>query len=562
MTAAGLPLGARLGGGYELPGPVRDYLEGLGGIDAAVGHRAAAAYKELGETRAAIDVVMQAGDPAAAAASISDLSRALWAPFEFAELAGLVEALPADAIDAHPRVLLYLARAAGRADRFAHRYVALNRLEQLAAASADAVLRDEVNIEIAYDLLRLRRADEVPERIAGIDARLGSDQLHVRVQFLEVRGQHACRTDDYAEGERLLEEAKRLATQLGDRERGRNHRLSAGHRGLLLRGSHRRRARRWPRRVSLCIRLHSRGCGRVNLVADFATDLGYYEEAEAALREQAQLARRFRSERWTAYVPWGHARIASQQGDTERTVRAIKDVLDHHSSDQWFDTFEGTFFYCDAADMLDRVGETAWARTCLAAAFEKYDGHPAPMIDAIIEARSGDPKLAEVKFAALDDIRDSREQWRLELFRALAAFRRGDADAGTLAAAAFERAAADGLDDSTDDPRARRQRATRGAGRGRRVVAGPRAARRRPAVDGGLARPVRSAPGRDERDVGTGQTDAGRQTAGRVRWPPHHRRSHRGAVARARPRGRTPWHSQPLEPPEADRARPGSPRRQ
>src|SRR5262249_60229019 len=68
------------------------------------------------------------------------------------------------------------------------------------------------------------------------------------------------------------------------------------------------------------------------------------------------------------------------------------------------------------------------------------------MAEAALLARHGDPLLAEQKLLAAPGHQVApREYWRLTLLRAYAAFRRGDADAGALAARAFAEAARLGL---------------------------------------------------------------------------------------------------------------------
>ncbi len=106
-------------------------------------------------------------------------------------------------------------------------------------------------------------------------------------------------------------------------------------------------------------------------------------------------------------------------------------------------------FLGDAADSLDRVGETTLAWDYLERAQrEPMDGEPViAMAEAAMLARHGDPERAEVCLAAVFTHRvDPRERWRVTLFRAYAAFRRGDRAAGGLAARAFEEAARLGLD--------------------------------------------------------------------------------------------------------------------
>ena len=75
------------------------------------------------------------------------------------------------------------------------------------------------------------------------------------------------------------------------------------------------------------------------------------------------------------------------------------------------------------------------------------DGEPlVAMAEGVLLARSGDPELAEVRLreAPTHGV-DPREFWRISLFRALAAFRRGSCEAGALAARAFEEASRLGL---------------------------------------------------------------------------------------------------------------------
>jgi hypothetical protein len=90
------------------------------------------------------------------------------------------------------------------------------------------------------------------------------------------------------------------------------------------------------------------------------------------------------------------------------------------------------------------VGHTALAVEYLGRADSgpKVAGRLLALAEAALEARHGEPALAERKLVALAQQRlDPREQWRATLLRALAAFRRGEHDqAGTLAAIAFEQA--------------------------------------------------------------------------------------------------------------------------
>lgn len=445
LISAGMPFTPTRDEFVELPGPVRDHLVVGQLLEPRFARRAADVYLELGQVRAALDVLTLAGDSTAAARVVADYARRATPSLEFAEIAGVVDGLPDAAIAEHPRALLVFARLAGRADRFVHRFAALTRLEALLAIGpANRRLTDELNIEIAHDLLRLYRSEEAAERVEGMAERLTAEEVHTRAQLLAIQGRYACRCGDYEEGARLLHDATQLALQLGERDLAAASTYAAATESFYEAGRLEEALELTEQSLALSTSVAHR-LGRMNLIADLATEVGRYEEAELALQDQLTLATRHRSERWMAYVPWGHARIASQTGDAVRTQRAIAEVERHHG-EAWFNDSMRAFFASDAADLLARVGDADAARQQIATALELFgDTHPFPMIDAMIEARLGDPHVASEKFAALPENRDMREAWRILLFRAFAAFRSGEPAGSSLAADAFDRAEADGL---------------------------------------------------------------------------------------------------------------------
>ncbi len=437
LTRAGLPIA-------DLPGPVRDYLVSRESLRMDVARRAADAYVDAGEIRAALDLLVAAHDYTSAADVISSHARRAVPPLEFSEIVGVVDAMPDEAVAEYPRALIVLARLAGRADRHVNRFAALTRLEALLASGpANRRLEDELHIEVAHDLLRLWRSEEAAQRIEGMAERLTSDEAHTRAQLLAIQGRFSCRAGDFETGIQLLRDAIQLALQLGDRDHASACTYSLATEGFYEIGRIEDALETTKQSLALAVSPTHR-LGRLNLVADFATDLGRYEEAEAALTEQAELARLMRSERWAAYVPWTRARIASQQGDATRTKRAVEDVA-RRTDEAWFNESMRVVFWTDAADILGRVGEAELARRYITDALELWDGNPTDVIDTLLEARVGDPVVAAQKFAALDDNRERRESWRKLLLEAFAAHRRGDPSAASLAADAFDRAAADGL---------------------------------------------------------------------------------------------------------------------
>jgi DNA-binding SARP family transcriptional activator len=110
---------------------------------------------------------------------------------------------------------------------------------------------------------------------------------------------------------------------------------------------------------------------------------------------------------------------------------------------EWWNVI-GAEVLAEAADCLDRVEYTAEAWKRLARAKERPGRAESSiaMSECALLARHGDPLLAEQR---LQVVRSEgifpREYWRVTLLRAYAAWRRGDAAAGALAAQAFEEAA-------------------------------------------------------------------------------------------------------------------------
>ena len=130
------------------------------------------------------------------------------------------------------------------------------------------------------------------------------------------------------------------------------------------------------------------------------------------------------------------------QADADATLHHVRQVELHGKT--WLELGSGEFL-SDAADLLDRVGHTALAHEYLARvkAEPKDAGHLVALADAVVEARHGDPEVAEARLLAVVEQRlDPREQWRACMLRAFAAFRGGqDSVAAVLAAQAFEEAA-------------------------------------------------------------------------------------------------------------------------
>ena len=173
-----------------------------------------------------------------------------------------------------------------------------------------------------------------------------------------------------------------------------------------------------------------------------AAELGRYELCSTSVDEVFRVAEQKKSSFLRAQGHWRLAVMASYSGDAEATVYHIRQV--EANKKIWWDLGSGEFL-SEAADLLDRVGHTALALEYLArvTAEPKDAGHLVALTGAVLEARHGDPGLAEERLLSLAHQRvDPREHWRVTLMRAFAAFRRGeDGLAAALAAQAFEEAA-------------------------------------------------------------------------------------------------------------------------
>jgi DNA-binding SARP family transcriptional activator len=144
------------------------------------------------------------------------------------------------------------------------------------------------------------------------------------------------------------------------------------------------------------------------------------------------------------YVAWNEARAASQAGDGPRTLDRLAEVERHRGD--WFDHFTGAELLADAAVLADRVGARAASERYLERArSRRTETEQAVLIaEAVVAARSGDPRDAEAAFDALDRTErlETRDRWWLALMRAWAAWRAGHPGARELATGAFQLAGA------------------------------------------------------------------------------------------------------------------------
>jgi DNA-binding SARP family transcriptional activator len=177
--------------------------------------------------------------------------------------------------------------------------------------------------------------------------------------------------------------------------------------------------------------------------ARVAANLGLSEECAANVDEVFLVADRLDDDLLRAYGHHRLAILASYNSDPDATLRHVRGAEQHRTENWWSQA--SASFLSEAADCLSRVGHTelAWEYLARAQAEPKNSGPQVALSAAALEARHGDPALAEEALLAAAQMAIApREQWRVTLLRAYAAYRRGEHEAaGALAARSFEEAA-------------------------------------------------------------------------------------------------------------------------
>jgi DNA-binding SARP family transcriptional activator len=446
ISRAGLPLQARDDGWWQLIGPVQELLSARAPARPSVLAAAAAAYAGHGRTDLAADLLIGTGRPGDAAALLAGMTPQAAERLGLADLSRLVDRLTPEAIAAHPRVLLHVARECEPPAAIHRRAQALHgALDLLGDPPSDPVLAREVRAEVARDLVR----DDDPEGGEALAtaslAETGPGEERTQARLLDTLGRAAAR---YKDERHLAFAADRLSMAAHSyrslglwswmsytlamlavwvyNDRGATDQaIAAVDESLEVIPD-----RRQQRAVILTFR------------AEILHNAGRFEEAAANLDEAEDIAMAIGDVRVRAYVAWERGRALAQQGDGPGTLAAIH--LTESFRSEWFDGC-GTEFLADAADFLDRVGYQDLALQYLDQAREhsEHEDFEVERATVGILARSGDPEEAErrlVAFAASPWC-EPMERWRVQLLRAVAAQRRGDPVAASLAIDAVEQAA-------------------------------------------------------------------------------------------------------------------------
>jgi len=451
--AWGLPMTRAEGGWWELPAPVREHLAALGPAQPSVLRTAAAYYERHGAFGTALQMLLGASDVEAAAALLDGADPWVIDTVDALELLSVLDAIPGAVLDRFPRALLSVARCCAGSWMTAQATRLMARLDAMLGEDGAPELRRALDVEL---LVQAVNGGDAPQAEAGarrVLAAVSAAEQLTRARALTVMGQALCqRRDDKGrldaaalrEAADYLGRASEIQLSVGNRPAaatitifwalwvelalGRpESALEVLNKGLELAAEH-------PRRFAqiLWCRAH------------VLTELGRQADVDADLDGVARIAGEL-GDRWIVpYVAWERMSASSLRGDAEATLRHAREAQAEAGTGYWWKV-DGAEFLADAADCLDRVGATALATAFLerAKAEPQKAGPQIAMAECALLARHGDPELAETALVAapLHGIAP-REQWRLTLFAAYAAYRRGDPGCGALAARAFEQAAA------------------------------------------------------------------------------------------------------------------------
>ena len=440
VVRSGLPVSLVRDGWWELPGPVEERLRTVAPLHPEVVRLVAPILVETGEPLIGLNLLVATGEfeLAASLASIEHEQQAL----RYDEIAGIVAALPDNVVDLHPRLLFTFAKAAASVYALRTLDETLDRIEALLESAPDRRLSNEVAVRRAYDMMnrhgRWREIEAVLDRVA-VD--LDDDQIFARLQVLDLRGQIRAFHDDYEQAEILFSAGRELARSVGNP-------TYESHFAFRIATQVHEKLGDFTRAIDVQHEALSLSTGPrervlpLSFLAKTYARAGRFAEFESIAEEALETSRRLRSQLGIVYAWQARMMAAANRRDRSDTVRAVEEV--ERQSGDWIQTTTGTLFFADAADALDRVGEHDRARDYLRRAREHdpdIDSYPIPLYEAYMEARAGDPALAEEKLTPfMGEL--GAQHWRVRLLRAFAAHRRGEEDAaGPLASAAFDEAA-------------------------------------------------------------------------------------------------------------------------
>lgn len=452
LTAAGVPVVPSRGGWWEIPGPVRDHLVQFAPADTQAMRRAAGAYRTRGELGPALELLVANGDPDEAAALLAATPPDAEDELDTLEFHAHFGQMTGPAIDAHPALLVLGARRFGHAGRYALCCELLERALAIARRTGDIILERAAAVELVkVELLADLRYEESVEAARAILEAAGPDERLTRARANEFLGYALCHLEDAGgprfgrdllEAEDAFSRASRLYRELGMRSATAFIAVDWASLIEFPRGQARAALERIEEAIQIVIDRPRAYAFLLLWRATFAAELGMDELGRASIDEVLRIAELKKSFFLVGQAHWRLAALSSYRGDGAATLHHVRQV--EANGKVWLDLVAAEFF-ADAADLLARVGQSTLALDYLdrAKSDPKHAGHRVELSQAVVEARLGDPNVADALLTRLASSRlDARECWRVTLLRSFAAFRRGeDSAAASLAANAFEEAA-------------------------------------------------------------------------------------------------------------------------
>lgn len=427
----------------RMAGPVAEQVGRWAALDPQVASRAADRYAAAGQIPSGVRLLADSGAFDHAAALLLSVGDGL----DPAELVTLLRALPDDARDRHPHLLVHEARALVELVRWTQWAGVLDRLDAHPERHRDPTLRCAADAERALYLLSVESRYGDAERLAG-DV-LGHEQIDVatRLRALEVLGWVCAASngaDSFQRAGELFERAitlslearatrwwfrlTRLRAKVALFPLGRADELLASYDALLP---------LTPAESQLRAKLQL-------FRAEALLDLGRYAETGEALAEVDRIAGRTDDGYLLGMVSWMRAVESSQQG-------RVEEMLHHQAEAEGripdADRRQVAMLYRDCVERSLRVGQLDVARRYLRRLepFTQFEGEVRAYVAqafALYCAIAGDPTAAIAELDALQRQHPlPRDEWRRHLYRAATLQRLGDARAGSEAATAFDLAA-------------------------------------------------------------------------------------------------------------------------
>ena len=192
------------------------------------------------------------------------------------------------------------------------------------------------------------------------------------------------------------------------------------------------------------------------MAALFTAELGDDELCRASAEEVFRFGELINSPFVIAQGHWKLAVLASYQGDAEATIGTTCGRPSSETPGGGI-SYRGSSFPKPPTCSTGPASRPWPSSTSPGPKAPKDAGHLVALAEAALEARHGDPKLAERKLVDLAQHRlDQREQWRVTLLRGFAAFRLGEHhQAGALGGAGVRTSGAPRPEASSSDPRTR-----------------------------------------------------------------------------------------------------------